>query len=140
MPLTMVVLGFGLVAVGVYFAVGGHGAANASGTALRGVSIQGPSWLILVALGVAVIMGGGYLYRDAQQQLEPTLVVEPWTYGDDADLDDLWDSCAEGDWSDCDELYAQSPADSGYEWFGGTCGGIADDPHAELCEPPTTTG
>ena len=140
MPLTMIVLGFGLVLAGIWFAVGGLGGAAAQGSALKGISVSGPSWLILVALGVAVIMGGGYLYKeDAQSDppadtlpvvIEPVVTepFEPFTYGDDVFLDELWDSCADTVWADCDTLYQQSPEGSEYELFGATCGGlIADD-------------
>ena len=51
---------------------------------------------------------------------------EPYTYGDDAGLDDLWDACAEGDPLACDDLYRQAPVDSEYEEFGGTCAFTAD--------------
>ena len=44
------------------------------------------------------------------------------TYGDDADLDALWDLCEFGDGAACDELYFISPVGSEYENFGNTCG------------------
>ncbi|PYF99060.1 hypothetical protein SAMN05216184_10982 [Georgenia satyanarayanai] len=44
-------------------------------------------------------------------------------YGEDADLDRLWDSCAEGDAQACDDLYLESPVGSEYEEYGDTCGG-----------------
>lgn len=34
---------------------------------------------------------------------------EPFTYGDDADLDRLWDECAESGTDVCDELFNRSP-------------------------------
>ena len=131
MPLTMIVLGFGLVLAGIWFAVGGLGGAAAQGSAMKGISVQGPSWLILIALGVAVIMGGGYLYKeDAKAEPPPTttttttttILLEPFDYGDDLELDDLYDSCFDGDWTDCDELFLIAPEDSEYEFFGATCG------------------
>ena len=45
------------------------------------------------------------------------------TYGDDAELDKLWDGCEAGEMQACDDLYLQSPFDSEYEAFGDTCGG-----------------
>jgi hypothetical protein len=45
------------------------------------------------------------------------------TYGDDAELDALWDACADGDLGACDDLYLQSPVGSTYEAFGDSCGG-----------------
>lgn len=58
---------------------------------------------------------------------------EPDSYGDDAYLDELWDRCASGDMSDCDELYFQSQFDLKYERFGDTCGGRYDDASGLLC-------
>lgn len=43
-------------------------------------------------------------------------------YGDDIDLDLLWDGCEGGDMLDCDDLYFQSPVGSAYESFGASCG------------------
>jgi hypothetical protein len=40
----------------------------------------------------------------------------------DADLGELWDDCAAGDWDACDRLYLDSPVDSAEEAFGATCG------------------
>jgi len=45
------------------------------------------------------------------------------TYGSDAALDALWDSCEAGDMAACDNLFMESPIDSEYETFGDTCGG-----------------
>lgn len=43
-------------------------------------------------------------------------------YGDNAELDLLWDACADGDFEACDDLYSFSPVDSAYEAFGDSCG------------------
>lgn len=45
------------------------------------------------------------------------------SYGEDAELDRLWDACAEGSAVACDDLYSESPLGSEYEEFGDTCGG-----------------
>ncbi|MCL3860599.1 hypothetical protein [Actinotalea sp. K2] len=47
-------------------------------------------------------------------------------YGDDPDLDVLWDACAAGDGQACDDLYLEAPLGSQYEDFGDTCGGTSD--------------
>ncbi len=47
----------------------------------------------------------------------------PQSYGDDAELDALYDACAGGDGQACDDLFFQSPLGSEYEDFGNTCGG-----------------
>jgi hypothetical protein len=44
------------------------------------------------------------------------------TYGDDPDLDRLWDACQAGDMTSCDSLYLSAPFGTPYEEFGGTCG------------------
>ena len=44
-------------------------------------------------------------------------------YGDDDYLDDLYDSCADGDNWACQTLWEESPIDSEYESFALTCGG-----------------
>lgn len=49
-------------------------------------------------------------------------VDEPCDYGDDAELDRLWDACAAGEGRACDRLYYDSGFDSRYEQFGNTCG------------------
>jgi hypothetical protein len=47
---------------------------------------------------------------------------DPFTYGDDAEFDALWDACEEGNGAACDELFWSSPGGSDYETFGNTCG------------------
>lgn len=59
---------------------------------------------------------------------------EPFTYGDDADLDADWDACAGGDMAACDALYLWSPFDSEYEAFGSTCGGLSTEELFGDCE------
>ena len=53
---------------------------------------------------------------------------QPWTRGDDPDLDALWDRCAAGDGSACDELFEVAPLGSPYEEFAATCGGRGVQP------------
>lgn len=43
-------------------------------------------------------------------------------YGSDAELDRLWDGCADGQMEACDDLYRFSPIGSEYERYGDTCG------------------
>lgn len=145
--MVVVVLGFLLVVAGLYFAVGGLGSASAGGTALKGISIQGPSWLLLVALGVGAILFGAWLEHVKETSVkDPTEISAPptmppdddpviHTYGDDPDLDVLWDFCEVGDWLSCDDLYLESPVGSEYEYFGATCGGLVPEPEGEFCAP-----
>ena len=48
------------------------------------------------------------------------------TYGDDERLDSLWDACAAGDPSSCDELSWSAEPGSDYAEYGLTCGGRTD--------------
>lgn len=57
------------------------------------------------------------------------------TYGDDADLDVLWDQCEAGDNPACDELYEVSELGSGYEAFGDACGGRGRPLTQVWCDP-----
>lgn len=62
---------------------------------------------------------------------------DAFRYGDDPDLDRLWDACAAGSGKACDDLYLAAPLDSEYEEFGYTCG---DRPNVIICteidDPP----
>lgn len=61
---------------------------------------------------------------------------DPFTYGDDAYFDELWDACEAGDWPACDALYSESPIGSEYEAFGNTCGFLTDG--TEWCDGDDT--
>lgn len=136
MPVFLLVLGFGLVAAGLILAFGGLASDRAGGDA-RGIRLEGPAWLILVALGVGVIVFGVLQFGDGdERQTDPdpdtgfddtVTFDEPFTFGDDLFLDDLWGFCSGGDFLACDELFFTSPIGSDYEWFGGTCGGLMAD-------------
>ena len=55
-------------------------------------------------------------------------------YGDDPELDALYDDCAAGDAVACDDLYTGSAPGSEYEQFGGTCGNRFEYSATEPCE------
>lgn len=65
----------------------------------------------------------------------------PARYGDDPELDALWDECADGDMVACDDLYFSSDFGTEYEEFGNTCG-ESESAMYGLCEysGPTETG
>ncbi|WP_182353103.1 hypothetical protein [Flaviflexus huanghaiensis] len=120
--------------------------------------------LLLVAIVVGILFATGVLGGDDEPTpgaeetlvLEPTedateeateeattrepTVQEPSSYGDDAELDALWDACEEGDMEACDELWYSSGFDTEYEEFGATCGGTQEyspgmcnfDPDSEM--------
>jgi hypothetical protein len=56
----------------------------------------------------------------------PAATVTPDGLGEDPLLDQYAQSCYDGDMQACDDLYAQSEADSPYETYGGTCAGRQD--------------
>lgn len=124
MTIALIVLGFGLVGAGLYFAIGGVGHSSASGSALKGISVEGPSWLILVAIGAGVILFGAWQadQRDARRTIPDTVDDDVF----DPVLDALWDECDNGSGAACDELFEQSIPGGNYEWFGATCGGRSD--------------
>jgi hypothetical protein len=51
---------------------------------------------------------------------DPTTIPE---YGSDSDFDLLAADCYLANFESCDQLYLETPAGSGYEAYGGTCGG-----------------
>jgi len=71
----------------------------------------------LVAFGLDVADAA----EDCGVDLEAGL--EGDNYGDNPELDLLWDQCEAGAAFACDQLYNLSSFGSGYELFGGTCGG-----------------
>jgi len=92
--------------------------------------------VVLVVLGVLLLLGIGGVF--AARALFGSVVENINTsagtafsagdsYGSDASLDPLWDTCEAGDFAACDELYWGSPGGSGYEDFGMSCGGRVDD-------------
>lgn len=91
-------------------------------------------WVALAVVAAVVLVGVGAFAVMRTVTRTMTSVVVPdvsapvggsaaeGSYGDDPRLDDLWDQCAAGSGSACDDLYLESPFDSEYEEFGDTCG------------------
>lgn len=50
------------------------------------------------------------------------VIPQPMAYGEDPDLDALWDRCQAGSGLACDQLFDEAPIGSAYEEFAGTCG------------------
>jgi hypothetical protein len=70
----------------------------------------------------------------SEAAFEESFADEPYAFGDDGDLDQLWLSCESGAMQACDDLYQQSPVGSEYETFGATCGEIFEMENApEFC-------
>jgi len=62
------------------------------------------------------------VYAQDGSLVEEQPLADGDAYGDNPDLDALWDACEAGDGVACDDLYAQADFGSGYETFGYTCG------------------
>ncbi len=85
--------------------------------------------IAVVVIGI-VIVGAVVIARRVQDQgisfnIDESgglTIGEDAGYGDDPELDGLWDGCADEDWDACDQLYFQAPFLSEYETFGDTCG------------------
>ncbi len=71
--------------------------------------------------------------HDCATELSDLTDAAASTYGDDAELDLLWDACAVGDLVACDDLYWTSPLNSGYEDFASFCGGLATEEQWGSC-------
>jgi hypothetical protein len=139
----LVIVGCVLIVIGVALGVWRRGD-EAAGLQVFKINISGASWLIIVAMGVAAIFGHWWFDTEHVNQKDPptdlTVIEEsefanePYTFGDDGDLDLLWLGCESGAMQACDDLYQQSPVDSEYEFYGGTCGLIFDATNApEFC-------
>ena len=70
----------------------------------------------------------------SQDAFDDQFDSDPFAYGDDPELDALYDSCAGGDGAACDDLYLNSAAGSEYEQFAGTCGDRFEYSDTEPCD------
>jgi hypothetical protein len=61
-------------------------------------------------------------------------------YGDDAELDALYDQCGSGDMLACDVLYKSSDVGSEYESFADTCGGTTEGSSWCATDAPSVYG
>lgn len=157
----MLDVGVLLALVGVTLLVAGllmcvkHLGAETAGVQVFKLNVSAASWLMLVVMGVAMIGTVWYFDSEHHQKLPASEVPlgtvdessfvdsfpdEPFTFGDDAALDALWNDCAAGSMPACDDLYQESPVDSAYEQFGATCGNdfSSDDP-PETCADLTVS-
>lgn len=152
----LLIVGIALIVVGVAFAIYQRGD-EAAGLQVFKVNISGASWLIIVSMGFAAIVGWWWFDTShVNEDKEPPSSVltsepdpasfvdeegpgdEPFTYGDDEALDQLWDECERGVMSSCDDLYQVSPLESDYEYFGGTCGLLDVEDPPEFCAEATS--
>ena len=154
MSILLVVIGAALIAVGIKFAVDGKATDTAGGSGLKTFSIEGPAWLVLCAMGLISVGWGVVRWEDRNPpKPQPTEVTEPdnftyqddfqlpdiYDYGDDANLDEMWLDCLDGNLTRCDQLYLESPISSEYEWFAATCGYTIEQP-VGFCDPANNEG
>lgn len=136
----LVALGCVLILIGVVMAFTKSRGAESAGLQAFKVNFTGQAWLLIIVLGVGTVAAGWWFdFQHANNQSKdpasdvPLTIVdessfaesfadEPYTFGDDGDLDALWLDCEAGAMQACDDLYQDSPVDSEYEFFGGTCG------------------
>ena len=151
----LVIIGCAMIAAGLIFAVRQIASDTAGGTALKGIALSGPAWLVLIGMGVGLIVFDRWLDHDTSktvedkqtasttpptepdEQTEQNLFPNGFTYGDNNDLDKLWRECDRSIWASCDQLYIDSDIESDYEYFGATCGGLPfnPNPNTEWCDP-----
>ncbi|PFG18994.1 DUF4190 domain-containing protein [Serinibacter salmoneus] len=82
--------------------------------------------VVLVAIGFFTALEDSRTGSSLLEDPSSSLFGDAHYYGDDPELDLLWDSCEEGDMLACDSLFEQSPSGSEYEEFADTCGGLTD--------------
>lgn len=80
---------------------------------------------LIIAAVVGVLAVGGIILAVLLVNRVPD--PAPVVLGDDPVLNQLAQSCFEGDMGACDDLFLQSPAASDYEAYGNTCGGRVDE-------------
>ena len=93
----------------------------------RGLAIAGIVVGAIPAVIVSIIVLGAIIAeildsRPSFPDPAPSISSSPSNYGDDDDLDVLWDDCADGDYGSCEDLYYESDVGTQYEDFGWTCG------------------
>ncbi len=76
---------------------------------------------LIIATVVGILAIGGIILAVVLVNKVPG--PDPLVQGDDPALNQLALSCFDGNMSDCDSLFLQSPAASTYEAYGNTCGG-----------------
>ena len=85
----------------------------ASAPGKQGFQMRPWMWMLVGALALMVV---SVILFSAEE--------DPFTFGDDAALDSLWNGCEQGDLAACDDLFEDSPEESEYEDVGFTCGGL----------------
>lgn len=113
----------------------GYGAPPAAGYPGAGAPYGGPQppksktgLIIAAVVGVLAIAGVILAVVLVNRVPDPAALIQ----GDDPVLNQLAQSCFDGDMSACDDLFLQSPSGSAYESYGNTCGGRVAEADVEL--------
>lgn len=128
----MFLLGVVLVLIGVVFALKGKGSEDAGATGSKVISIKGPAWLIVIALGAVLCSGSVWLAQNKTTEDKPvtpmisvtSTTVRPSLH---AALDALHVRCEQGEMLSCDDLVDQASKGSDYYKFGIACGGRTNE-------------
>jgi Pericardin like repeat len=84
---------------------------------------------VLVVAGIGVALWFGLRGNDGATDTGtdaggiPAATQEPIGLGSDPVMDGYARDCYDGDMGACDDLFMESPSDSAYETYGGTCAG-----------------
>ena len=90
------------------------------------VALVGVGILAIIAIAIVVVwnvVGGAVRTGIDVIEEQGNSLLQGETYGDNPELDAMWDGCAAGDGAACDDLYLNSEFGTQYEEFGNTCGG-----------------
>lgn len=106
----------------------GQGAASPGTGSRLAIVLAALAALVIAGLAVALFVWSGSDDDDDDgasggDSAMPTAASEPEGLGGDAELDEYAEDCHDGDMQACDDLYRESPSDSAYELYGGTCAG-----------------
>ncbi len=104
---------------------GGYGAPVQGGYGAPAQGGYGPP----VPQGYSAVPAGdpGAQYGAPQAPKSKTALIIAAVVGDDAALNQLAQSCFDGDMGACDDLFIDSPVAAAYEDYGNTCGGRIDE-------------
>ena len=78
---------------------------------------------LIVAVALVVTGIGVALWVGLRAGEVPPATEQPTGLGTDSTFDAYAQDCYAGDMAACDALWEQSPVDSAYETYGGTCAG-----------------
>lgn len=152
--MTLIIAGVVLIVIALVMAWYGRGGDDAKVNAWH-IDVSGKSWLIVLLAGCAMLTVQWWRdadHADVAVAPPPPTALEADEESFDYDrLSGLWDNCGLGDMQACDDLWTESPFDSDWEAYGGTCGERVEVSVEGACttttiettpsgEEPSTTG